>query len=359
MRFLQDTKLDFCDVLLCPKRSTLESRKDADLIRKFIPKYGKKFEGVPIIAANMSTGNFNMLNVLSENRMFTAIAKHHNAKWLNENGLNNKLLYGFYTIGMKEDDLDNLKEFNTWLKTRDSEPSMLKICIDIANGYTQKFSDFVSKVRNLFPDNTLVAGNVCTPEMVQELIIAGADYVKCGVGPGSACKTRFKTGVGFPQWSVGVDCSDAAHGLGGGIILDGGMSTPSDICKAFGTGADLVMLGGMFSGTDECDGNIIEKRFLTNELDTELKQIIEVKKYKFWYGMASNFAMTEHFDGKKEYKTSEGLEELVEYKGSVKNIVEDILGSIRSCMTYIGARTIKDIPKCASFIRCTRQHSRF
>jgi GMP reductase len=359
MRLVTDTKLDFSDVLMCPKRSTLGSRKEANLIRKFTPKYGQKFEGIPVIASNMATGNFFMHKILSSNKMFTAIAKHHNKKWVDELELNSRLLYGFYTIGMKEDELQELKQFHTWLNTIDSESNMLKICIDIANGYTQKFSDFVSKVRDTFPQNVIVAGNVCTSEAVEHLILSGADYVKVGIGPGAFCTTRKKTGVGYPQFSAGCECSDSAHGLGGGIILDGGCQTPGDVCKALGTGADMVMIGTMLAGTNECDGEIIEKYFNKGEVTKEGAIIITTEKFKQFYGMSSVKAQEAHFGGKKDYRTSEGREDLVPYTGPVQDIIDDLCGGIRSMMTYIGARNIKDVPKCATFSIVKRQHSQF
>jgi len=357
-----EIKLDFSDVLILPKRSTLESRSQVSLERTFKTAHGTEFSGVPIIAANMATGTFEMLDVFSKNKMFVAIAKHFNDKWpeyFEKNPVTSQ--YGFYTIGMSDLELNILEEFSSLYPD-------VKICIDIANGYTQKFASFVKKVRLNFPKNVIIAGNVATPEMVQELIIAGADFCKVGLGPGRNCETRKKTGVGYPQISAAIECNDSAHGLGGGIVLDGGMRSPGDIAKAFCVNSDMVMIGGMFAGTDEQDGNITSKYFESEELDyvekplpsnVQMRHKIIEKKYKVFYGMSSDYAQKKHSTGMKEYRTSEGIVEEVEYKGPVQNIINDILGGLRSSCTYIGSRSIKDMGKCATLIRVNKQHDRF
>ena len=117
----------------------------------------------------------------------------------------------------------------------------------------------VAQVRAEFPNHTILAGNVVTGEMVEELILSGADIIKVGIGPGSVCTTRKKTGVGYPQLSAVLECADAAHGLGGHIISDGGCTCPGDVAKAFGAGADFVMMGGMLAGHDQSGGEVISK----------------------------------------------------------------------------------------------------
>jgi GMP reductase len=364
---IEDLALDFNDVLIIPKRSELSSRRDVNLVRNFKTRNGTSFEGIPIIASNMATGTFPMLNSLANNKIFTAIAKHNIEDWYKEEDLNNKLLYGFFTIGMSQEDFDALKHYKEWLLTKNFNinginiVNHLKICIDIANGYSEKFSEYVHSVRELFPNNVIVAGNVCTPEMTQELIIAGADYVKIGIGQGSHCITRLKTGVGYPQLSAAIRCSDVAHGLNGGIILDGGMTCPGDICKAFCANADFVMIGGILAGTDECEGDIIEKFIQSDEYKPNNKKydlVIYKKKYKRFYGMSSD-AAPGNLGKNKDYRTSEGIETFVEYKGPVQDIVNDILGGLRSCGTYIGARDIRNFGKCGSFVRVSKQHDKF
>jgi GMP reductase len=370
---IKDLALDFSDVLIIPKRSELSSRKNVSLIRKFDTRNDSLFEGVPIIASNMATGNFTMLSALAQNKMFTAIAKHHSNEWFEESNLNERLQYGFYTIGMNKDEFQQLEKYGKWLKDRHENIdgidifNYLKICIDIANGYSESFADFVNNVRKSFRKNVIIAGNVCTPEMTQELILAGADFVKIGIGPGSECETRLKTGVGYPQLSACIDCSDVAHGLDAGIILDGGMTCPGDIAKSFCANADMVMIGGLFAGTDECDGEILTK-YINNgeyqlnkfkEIHPVYEPVIIEKKYKLFYGMSSKYAQDTHGNGYKDYRASEGKEELIEYKGPVQNVINDILGGLRSCGTYIGANKIRNFGKCGSFVRVSKIHSRF
>lgn len=363
-------KLDFNNVLIKPKRSTLESRSQVDLVKEFKPKYGTPFKGIGIVSANMASGTFNMLDALSKHQCFTAIAKHNNNQWIPlEKALNieeviKRITWGFYTIGMSEEELIALQTFNNICKVRIGFDiaDQIKICVDIANGYTQKFASFVSKVREAFPKNTIVAGNVATPEMVQELIINGADYVKIGVSPGGFCTTRKMTGVGYPQISASLECSDAARGLNGGIILDGGMRYPADIAKSFCARADMVMIGSMLAGTDECDGEIITKYFKSDELewiDGGYKRKIIEKKYKLFYGMSSSYSQEKHFGGTKDYRTSEGAVEEVEYKGSVENIIKEILGGLRSTGTYIGASTLDNFSKCGTLIKVPYIHNKF
>ena len=355
-----EIKLDFSDVLIRPKRSELSSRSDVDLVKHFKTKNGNSFSGIPIIAANMATGTFEMLHTFSQQKMFVAISKHLNQKW-RENFLEEQYIkYGFYTIGMSDEELDKMMVFHAMLQ--ENHKSEMKICIDIANGYTQKFSSFVSKVREFLPSNVIIAGNVATPEMVQELIIAGADFIKIGIGPGSQCTTRMKTGVGYPQISASIECADAAHGLGGGIILDGGMRTPGDVAKAFCANSDMIMLGGMFAGTQETEGEIIDRVYKTGEVEWEdgaWKEIHQRKSYKVFYGMSSEYAQDKHFGGKKDYRTSEGRVEEVPFVGSATSVIQDLLGGIRSCGTYIGANSIKDFGKCSTLVRVNRIHDRF
>jgi len=372
---IREQKLDFSDVLIVPKRSELSSRRDVNLNRTFITKWGKRtIDGIPIIAANMSTGNFNMATKLAKHEMFTAIAKHHNEDWFNipVKDLDPYLKYCFYTIGMCDDEEKELNKFKNHLNKISplQGPDLdekLMICVDIANGYSQKFADYIRKIRANNQNNVIMVGNVCTPEMTQELILAGADIVKIGIGPGSVCTTRKMTGVGYPQISAAIENSDTAHGLDALICLDGGMQVPGDIAKAFCANADFVMLGGMFSGTDECDGEIIIRYEHNGQYENisnvdyavQYKPIIVEKKYKKWYGMSSDLSQTQHFGGIKEYRASEGLIEEVPYKGSVEIQVRNILGGLRSTGTYIGANTLKNFGKCGSFIRVAKQHNRF
>ena len=317
MRIEDYIKLDFNDVLIRPKRSTLVSRKNAELNRIFTFKYSKHiWKGVPIVASNMDhVGTLNMAKVLSSFNMLTALCKFV------EFPENNDLQYLMKTIGL---DVELDFETPTWL------------CVDIANGYTERFFNYINKVREKHSEAIIVAGNVCTPEATEQIILAGADIVKLGIGPGSVCITRKMTGVGYPQLSCIIECADAAHGLGGHVMGDGGCTVPGDIAKAFGAGADFVMLGGMLAGHDECSGEI--------ENDTMV-----------FYGMSSEEAQVKYYGEKQKYRASEGKAVQVPYRGSVEKTIEEILGGLRSSCTYAGAQTLKALPKCTTFVKVNRQ----
>ena len=335
MRVDRDFKLDFDDVLIRPKRSTLSSRKLVDLNRKFEFRHSNEiWEGIPVIAANMdTTGTFEIAESLKKEKMLTAIHKFYSleqwAKSINSNQID--LEHCAVTFGVEE--AENADEFFNYLKKNKlNKPKF--ICLDVANGYTELFLDLVKKIRSKF-DNPLIAGNVVTGEMTEALILAGADIVKIGIGPGSVCTTRTVTGVGYPQLSAIIECADAAHGLRGHVISDGGCSTPGDVAKAFGAGADFVMLGGMFAGHEESGGELIEK---------------DGKKYKQFYGMSSDTAMERYYGDIKNYRASEGETIALEYKGPIDKTIQQILGGLRSAATYVGAKDIKDLPKCTTFI---------
>jgi len=335
MRILTETKLDYDNVLLRPKRSTLTSRKDVDLNREFTFLHSKQvWTGIPIIASNMDTsGTIEVAQVLSGYKIMTALHKFHTPEDLDRVNKPEMLPYVMVTTGIRDEELENLE-----VVTKRLNPQF--ICIDVANGYTQRFIDNVSRIREKYPEITLIAGNVATGEMVESLIIAGADIVKVGIGPGAGCTTRKMTGVGYPQLSAVIECADAAHGMGARIMADGGCTTPGDICKAFGGGADFVMLGKIFAGHDESGGELIEK---------------DGVKYKAFYGMSSEKAMNKYYGGKASYRASEGREILIPHKGPLKNTVEEILGGLRSCCTYIGARSLRDVSKCATFVLLNNQ----
>ncbi len=342
MRVEYDIKLGFKDVMFRPKRSTLKSRSQVNLQRTFKFMHTSiEWTGVPIMAANMDTvGTFEMALKLAEKELFTAIHKHYSLDEWNSflstapEGIEN---YIAVSTGTGANDLDKVKS------VFEANPHLKFICIDVANGYSEHFVDFVKKARSLFADKVIIAGNVVTGEMVEELLLAGADIIKVGIGPGSVCTTRVKTGVGYPQLSAIIECADAAHGLGGQIISDGGCSVPGDVSKAFGAGADFVMLGGMLAGHDESGGCVIEK---------------DGKQYKQFYGMSSATAMDKHAGGVSEYRASEGKTVEVEYRGPVEATLQDILGGVRSTCTYVGASQLKELTKRTTFIRVAEQENR-
>lgn len=342
MRVETDLKLGFKNVLIKPKRSNLKSRSEVNLERNFSFLHsGREWRGVPVIAANMDTiGTFEVAGVLAQHGLLTAIHKHYSLEqW-------DAFLDGrpadFYSrimvsAGAAEEDFTRLGRIVS------KHPALEFICLDVANGYTEAFVEYVGKVRDAFPDKTIVAGNVVTGEMVEELLLSGADIIKVGIGPGSVCTTRVKAGVGYPQLSAVIECADAAHGLGGRIISDGGCCCPGDVAKAFGGGADFVMLGGMFAGHDECGGELMEHDGL---------------HYKQFYGMSSMTAMTMHAGGVADYRASEGKTVRVPYRGPIVETVRDILGGVRSACTYVGAAALKELTKRTTFIMVEEQENR-
>lgn len=342
MHIEESIKLDFKDVLIRPKRSTLVSRIKVDISREFVfLNSKKKYKGIPIIAANMdSTGTMEMANLLMQHGLSTALHKHYSEDELVtffDTLLKNKqpASSAFYSMGISKSDYDKF----TAVMARAGD-AIEYVCIDVANGYTEGFINFVKLVREAFPHIIIMAGNVVTGDITEELILAGADIVKVGIGPGSVCTTRKMTGVGYPQLSAIIECADAAHGLGGQICADGGCSVPGDLAKAFGGGADFIMLGGLLAGHDECSGEVVER---------------DGKKFKRFYGMSSRAAMEKYAGGVALYRASEGKEVLVEYRGPVANTLQDLLGGVRSACTYVGAHKLKELTKRTTFIRVTQQ----
>ena len=343
MRIETDIKLGFKDVMIRPKRSTLKSRSEVSLLRNFkFLHSGKTWEGVPVMAANMDTvGTFEMALVLAQHKAFTAIHKHYAPEqWKNFIRLAPETITQHIAVstGSGKTDAAKLKAI------LDECPSLQFICIDVANGYSEHFVDFVKSTRSAHPDKIILAGNVVTGEMVEELLLAGADVIKVGIGPGSVCTTRVKTGVGYPQLSAIIECADAAHGLKGQIISDGGCKVPGDVSKAFGGGADFVMLGGMLAGHDESGGELIEK---------------DGEKFKLFYGMSSETAMNKYAGGVADYRASEGKTVKVKYKGAVNNTMQDLLGGVRSTCTYVGAQSLKELTKRTTFVRVEEQHNQW
>jgi GMP reductase len=333
MKVIEDVKLDFIDVLIHPKRSKLSSRSQVDLVREFVfPNSGQVWKGVPIMTSNMDTiGTIEMYNVLSTYQMITCFHKHYELDDYPDN-LNRE----FYMIstGILDRDWIKLGKLITRLNPK-------FVCVDVANGYMYEFTKFVKKLHDTYPEIVITCGNIVSREMAEELIInCGADIVKVGIGSGSCCTTRIQTGVGMPQLSAVIECSDAAHGVGGCIISDGGIKNAGDVSKAFGAGADFVMLGSMMAGHDESAGEIQE---------------IDGEKVKIFYGMSSDTAMQKYHGGVAKYRSSEGKTVKVSYKGPVADTVDSILGGVRSTCTYIGARRMKDMAKCTTFVRVNRQ----
>ena len=320
----EEIKLDYSDVLIRPKRSTMSSRGEVNLERTHKFLWSKKeWSGIPIMSANMDTvGTPSMHTVLSKHNMVTCPARHYLKNNTKEFKGKEDNICWFGGI----DEIDNLKEVQSGF-----------IGLDVANGYTIRFVDAVKKLREKCPDATIAAGNVVTADMTQELVLAGADIVKVGIGPGSVCTTRIKTGIGYPQLSAVIECADAAHGLNAHIIADGGCVSSGDIVKAFAGGADFVMIGGMLAGHDECEGKV-ENGFME------------------FYGMASESAMDKH-DNHNSYRGSEGKTVKIPHRGRVDDTIKDILSGIRSACTYVGANSLRTLSKCTTFVRVNNTHN--
>jgi len=341
MRVETDIKLGFKDVLIRPKRSTIKSRAQVELERTFTFLHSKRqWTGIPVIAANMDTiGTFEVAEVLAAHRMLCAVHKHYSLEaWTAFIERQEASIFEHIMVstGVADEDFERLAQII------ERHPELIFICIDVANGYAESFVEFVARVRDKFPDKTIIAGNVVTGEMVEDLLLSGADMVKVGIGPGSVCTTRVKTGVGYPQLSAVIECADAAHGLGGRIISDGGCTCAGDVAKAFGGGADFVMLGGMLAGHDESGGQLVERNG---------------QHFKLFYGMSSDTAMKKHAGMVADYRASEGKTVEVPYRGSLEETVRDILGGLRSTCTYVGASALKELTKRTTFIRVMEQES--
>ena len=332
MRIEEGVKLDFDGVLIRPKRSKAPSRKAVELTRTFECLHGGSFTCLPIIAANMNTiGTFEMARALAEYQALVCLHKFYDITTLNEFWTNcsyEEELSVFYTLGVRAGDLGKLKDFAQYWT-----PTM--ICLDAANGYSMYFVERLQRLREAFPDSVIMAGNVVTPEMVQELLLQGADIIKIGIGPGSVCTTRIETGIGYPQLSAIIECADAAHGLGGLVCADGGCRTPGDVAKAFAGGADFVMLGGIFAGCDECDGEWTDDGFE-------------------YYGMSSEKAQDKFYGGVESYATAEGKCVHVPKKGPAEKVLKRITGGLRSACAYTGAARLKDLTKCTTFVRINK-----
>jgi len=365
-KIINETKLDFDDVLIRPKRSFLTSRKQVSLFRDFhFIHSSRTLNCIPVMVANMDTvGTFAMAKSIAKHKSIVCLHKHYNIDSLVDFYIQYPDFrdYVFYSTGTSSKDLekmtivfDKLKQHNILLPN---------ICLDVANGYTEQFVKTAANLRKAFPETIIMAGNVVTPEMVEELILHGkVDIVKVGIGSGSVCTTRLKTGVGYPQLSAVMECGDAAHGLGGHICSDGGCKVVGDICKAFGGNADFTMLGSMLAGVDECEGEW-KYEYRTSygfwqPLNPEYNFEGEKRKISLqYYGMSSKNAMDKHHNGVAEYRTAEGKCVTVPYKGTAEEVIQDIYGGIRSACTYIGANKIKDFGKKTTFIQVNNTHNK-
>ncbi len=345
MRIDNEVKLDFSDVLIRPKRSTLNSRKEVSLERTYYFLHSSKvWNGIPIMTSNMdATGTFEMAEKLSEHKVVTILHKFHpleDLKGFLETF--DKPDYLGYSLGIRDQDFEKFEQ----LVRLGLHDKFSFVVLDVPNAYLERVLVKIRQLRELCPRHIIVAGNVVTNEMTEELLLSGADIVKVGIGSGAACTTRRQTGVGYPQLSAIIECADAAHGISndesgyGLIISDGGIQHPSDVNKAFCGGSDFVMMGSLFAGFKESGGELVE---------------IDGKKYKEYYGMSSSKAMERHYGKVDDHRASEGRDALVPYKGEVSDFLRELFGSMRSTGTYIGARKLKEFSRRATFLKVNHQ----
>lgn len=364
-KIINEIKLDFDDVLIVPQRSTLTSRSEISLERTFHFYHSPRiWTGVPIMCANMSFCSLEMAKQLAHHKMIACLHKYHSVEQLTEYFANYKqnIDYTFISIGYKKSDLNHLLEF------KDKTGIQPNICIDVPNGHMDVFVKYCKKVRDHFPESIIIAGNVTNTSSTQELLIyGGVDIVKAGIGGGSACTTRFLTGCGLPQLSCCLDNSYVAHGLQsapkklGLVCSDGGHKNVADVCKAFCAGADFVMLGGYFAGSDPCNGEwkyeyLVDNGRFWQPLDPGYDT--QTRKIQFtYYGMSTHHTQELYEENIKSYRASEGTKITVAYKGSLDSVVQELLGGIRSCCCYIGARSINYMSKCSQFCRVNSVHN--
>jgi len=397
MRIIEEAKLDFSDVLILPKRSSLVSRKEVSLVKDYSFLHtGQTFHGIPVLASNMShTGTIEMAEALRKHDTSAVLHKHYDvdivSDYFTSTFREQEVIPVFYSMGISTTDYEKFKAVK-----QNACYTLNHVCVDVANGYSEPFVEFIKRLRHDFPHLVIMAGNVVTAEMTEQLLLSGADIIKVGIGNGSVCTTRKIAGVGYPQFSAVVECADAAHGLKGHVCADGGCQVPGDVAKAFGAGADFVMLGGMMAGHDECDG---EKVYMDNEFAIATSSrhsfyntAAGAEKYgdMFYYsdgivyrrsslrerdwgeydyttdaipthmkffGMSSKQAMSKYSGGVADYRASEGKEVLVPYRGAVSGTIREILGGLRSACTYTGSKTLKELPKRTTFVKVHRTHN--
>lgn len=368
-----DIQLDFDDVLIAPQTTTINHRGEVDIVREY-----KRLDvfGVPIISANMTqTGTFKVASKLLENQCFATLHKFYKADEIIDFIKQQKekdIIYGeidgtgcyegnernlFVTVGKRnwED------EFKKIEKIYKETGALVSVLLDVPNAYIPEITDCVKQLREFmdkqnYKGGLIAVGNVCSGDEVQKLILAGADFVKVGIGPSPVCDTRIKTGCGRPQLSAIIECANAAHQVGGYIIADGGFKTNADFCKALVAGADMCMSGSMFAGCEESNGEKIQKWYKVEEIEPDtLKNKVTCKFFKEYYGMSSFRAQRENYGKVTSTGTSEGVEcKLVPYTGPIQNTINDIFGSLRSCGSYIGAKNIKTFSRQGVFYRVNR-----
>lgn len=310
----------FDDVLLIPSYNHYESRRMVDIGNT--DKSGKLTLKLPIFTANMDT-----------------ITEHRMANFIGEKG-GMGVLHRFMSI---EDNVKEFKlcKFTPFVSIGCSEAELKRVealrdaganyfCLDVAHAHAKYVGQTIKKVRQLIPEACLLAGNVATYAGADYLASCGADIIKVGIGGGSVCSTRIKTGFGVPTLYSVRECARVDRS----IIADGGIRTPGDIVKALAFGADFVMLGGMFAGTRPTPGEAVKNGD---------------RLVKYYRGMASREAQADFLGEMPEWKTAEGVSTAVPYSENEEAIIADIVGGLRSGLTYGGAATISELQRKLNF----------
>ena len=341
MRIIEETQLDFDDVLIQPKCSKLLSRSQISLEREFKwydanNQHKHTMKCISYGTTNMGTvGTCKIAELMAKSGHIACLEKHIPYEEIDK--LFSKLTEEeqsrvIPSIGIKESTDDIKKLYDKW--------HLKLLMIDVPNGYIPSLIDRIRELHSYCVDTCIIAGNVVDAAGASQLLDAGVKVAKVGVGNGAMCVTRLKTGVGRPQLSTIIEVADVCHQRGCYVMCDGGVASPGDVCKAFGAGADFVISGALFAGCEEAEGDAIE---------------IDGKKYKQYYGMSSHLAQAKHFGGIRKYSSSEGREKLIPCSGSLQDVLDDIDGGIRSCCTYIGCEKMKNFSRHTTFYRVHKQ----
>lgn len=347
-----DFGLTFDDVCLVPQYNDVPSRTEPDTVTWLT----KNLEvGMPLVPANMDTVmGLELARVITENGGYPIFHRFAPAQvqidWVEK--LEGKM---FVSCGINDK--------SDILEILDAKPT--GVCIDVAHGHSDRMHRMIDRVKNHSPNVQVIAGNVCTPMAYQDLVNSGADAVKVGIGPGAACTTRIVTGFGVPQFTAVQECAKIAKKLRVPIIADGGIRGSRDVVLALAAGASTVMIGKLFALTNESaaeklynwNGNWVPRDELVHtEISTEilLEQSVVKAKYR---GQASEDFQNEFYGGLKEKTVAEGTDFWAPVTGSAQDLIDDILGGLRSGLTYGGARNIKELQRKAEFMRVSENYS--
>lgn len=314
---MQQYAITFDDILMVPSYNHYESRRLVDI--SMTDKAGKLTLKLPVMSSNMDTVTESaMANFMSSKG---GIGVLHRFMSIENNIAEFKKCVDtvFVSVGCTDAELERAKAL--------SDVGAHYFCIDVAHAHAKYVGHTLKQLRKMLPNACIMAGNVATYAGADYLASCGADIIKAGIGGGSVCSTRIKTGFGIPMLTCIQDCARCDRS----IVADGGIRAPGDIVKALAFGADFVMIGGMLAGTAVTPGEIITAK--------------DGKKIKQYRGMASREAQTDFMGGMSDWKTAEGVATDVPYRDDQDLILSDIMGGLRSGLTYAGASTIRELQR--------------